>query len=202
MTDSGAHDLDIALWMLGEQAAGPVEIEGRATFPDVRDGYNVPLDYSATFRFAAGAELHVLDAPSGEADRKGILVEGESGRIFVNRGVLAGKPVEELAARPLSRGDYRLYARDNLDREEQFGKFDAIGAHLGNFYDGTVSRQPPISDVESQHRSAAFCHLGNIALELGRKLTWNDSTEGFEGEFASDANARLSREQRPGFEVT
>ena len=46
-----------------------------------------------------------------------------------------------------------MYAADNLNRVELMGKIDAIKNHMGNFYDCTLSRQTPISDVVSQHRS-------------------------------------------------
>jgi hypothetical protein len=54
--------------------------------------------------------------------------------------------------------------------------------------------------VESQHRSATVCHLGNIAVRLGRKLKWDATAEQFVGD--AEANALLTRVQRKGFEVT
>ena len=41
---------------------------------------------------------------------------------------------------------------------------------MGNFFACIKSRETPISDVESQHRSVSACHLANISLRLGRKL--------------------------------
>jgi hypothetical protein len=70
---------------------------------------------------------------------------------------------------------------------------------MGDFFDCAVSRKTPISDIESQHRSVSTCHLGNIALRLGRTLSWNPTSEDFVSD--SEANALLSRPQRTGFEV-
>jgi hypothetical protein len=70
---------------------------------------------------------------------------------------------------------------------------------MGNFYDCTQSRKTPISDVISQHRSAATCHLGNIACRLSRPLKWDPDKELFPGDDV--ANAYLRREQRSGYEV-
>jgi len=39
------------------------------------------------------------------------------------------------------------------------------------------SRELPICDVEIGHRTATVCHLGNIALRLGRRLRWDSSAE-------------------------
>jgi myo-inositol 2-dehydrogenase/D-chiro-inositol 1-dehydrogenase len=182
MTDTGAHHLDIAQWGAGLQHSGPVEIEG-----------------TAKYRYANGVELEVLDSPRGDYNRDGIMFEGDAGRLFVNRGTIVGKPVEELAKQPFGRGDFRIYAHDNHSRPDRQGKIDAIKNHMGNFYDCTLSRQTPISDVVSQHRSVSMCHLGNIAMRIGGKLTWNPETEHFTDSPA--ASKLLRRDQRKGFEI-
>jgi len=199
MTDTGAHHLDIAQWGAGLQHSGPVEIEGTARYPTVENGYNVALDYHARYRYANGVELEVLDAPRGDYNRDGIMFEGDSGRLFVNRGTIVGRPVEDLKAQPFGRADFRIYANDNFDRPERMGKIDAIKNHMGNFYDCTLSRQTPISDVVSQHRSVSLCHLGNIAMRVGTKLTWSPETEQFTDSPA--ATKLLRRDQRKGFEI-
>lgn len=194
MTDTGAHHVDIAQWAIGKQNTGPVEIVAQSKLPTAENGYSVPVDFQVLFRYADGMEMEVLDT-----GRNGILFEGEAGRMFVNRGLITGTPVDELASRPLVRGDYHLYDGDNLDRPELAGKIDAIKNHMGNFYDCTRSRKTPISDVASQHRSAATCHLANIAFRLQRNLKWDPDREVFIGD--DEANTYLSRIQRSGYEV-
>jgi len=132
-------------------------------------------------------------------------------RIFVNRGTLVGKPVNELAAsfgvapgelpfHPAVREKlYGIYDNDNRSRTLKAGKLDAIVNHMGNFFDCVKSRRPPISDVVSQHRSASTCHLANIAIRLGRKLQWDPEKECFLGD--AEANAWLRRQQRAGYEI-
>ena len=127
------------------------------------------------------------------------MFEGDEGRLFVNRGTLAGRAADELTARPLERGDFQLYRHDNLDRPERMGKIEAIKNHMGNFYDCVIARCQSISDVASQHRSASLCHLGNIAQRMGRPLQWDPEAEQFLD--ANDANGLLRRESRPGFEL-
>ncbi len=191
MTDWGAHHLDIAQWAIDSL---PMKIAGQAKFPNTPDGYNVPIDFRATYQFANGVTMTVSDT-----GRNGILFTGEQGRIFVNRGTIDGKPVEDLTSRPLPREQFNVYGYDNLDRPERAGKLDAITNHMGNFFDCVRSRRTPISDVESQHRSATTCHLGNIAMRLGRSLEWDPHSETFVGD--AEANGMLAREQRNGFEV-
>ena len=191
MTDWGAHHLDIAQWGIGSY---PVEIEGQAKFPDVPNGYDVALDFSVRYLYANGVEMTVADT-----GRNGIMFTGTEGRVFVNRGTVSGKPVEDLAGEPLPREQFKVYDFDNLDRPERVGKLDAIVNHMGNFFDCIRTRRRPISDLESQHRSVTTCHLGNISMHLGRKLTWDPDNELFVGD--EEANSRLSRPQRPPYEI-
>jgi len=191
MTDWGAHHLDIAQWGIGSY---PVEIEGQAKFPEVPNGYNVALDFAARYTYANGVEMTVADT-----GRNGIMFTGTEGRIFVNRGTVEGKPIEDLAGNPLPRDQFNVYDFDNLDRPERMGKLDAIVNHMGNFFDCIRTRRTPISDVESQHRSVTTCHLGNISMHLGRKLTWDPDKELFVGD--EEANSRLSRPQRPSYRI-
>lgn len=192
MTDWGAHHVDIAQWGIGMQ--GPTEIEGQATYPQVANGYNVASSFAARLRYANGVELEILDQ-----GRNGVIFEGDNGHLFVNRSTLAGGPVDQLAERPLPRESFTLYPHDNLDRPPRAGKLDAIINHMGNFFDCVKTRQTPLSDVVSQHRSASTCHMANIALRLGRKLHWDPERETFVGD--DEANGHLSRPQRKGFEL-
>lgn len=191
MTDWGAHHLDVAQWAIGSL---PIEVDGKAAMPNTPNGYNVALDFSARYRYANGVEMTVSD--SGQ---NGIMFIGTEGRIFVNRGTVAGKPLEDLAANPLPRERFKLYGFDNLDRPERVGKLDAIINHMGNFFDCVRSRNTPISDVASQHCSVTTCHLGSISMRLGRKLTWDPKKEQFIGD--DEADTWLSRPQRKPFEA-
>jgi predicted dehydrogenase len=191
MTDWGAHHLDIAQWAINSL---PVEIDGKATYPTVKDGFNVALDFGVTYRYANGVTMTVSDT-----GRNGIMFTGDRGRIFVNRGTISGAPVEALAENPLARTAQRVYDFDNFDRPERAGKLDAIINHMGNFFDCVEARRTPISDIESQHRSVSTCHLGNISMRVGRKLTWDPTTEKFHDD--AGANTLLKRPQRSGYET-
>ncbi len=191
MTDWGAHHIDIAQWAIDSL---PVEIESSATFPSVVDGFNVAVDFSAKYKYANGVVMTVSDT-----GRNGILFTGSDGRLFVNRGDLEGRPVEDLAGNPLPREKFTLYDNDNLTRPERSGKLDAIINHMGNFLDCIESRRQTVSDVVSQHRSVSTCHLGNISMRLGRSLQWDPVRETFVND--KEADTWLKREQRAGFEI-
>ncbi len=191
MTDWGAHHIDIAQWGIGGL---PVKIEGTAKYPHIENGYDVPIDFEAHYTYDNGVTMRVLDH-----GRNGILFEGSEGRLFVNRGTVAGKVVDALATKPFPRESFLLYDFDNLSRPPRAGKLDAIINHMGNFFDCVETRRTPLSDCESQHRSVSTCHLGNLAMKLGRPLKWDPQREVFPGD--EQANALLSRPQRSGYEV-
>ena len=112
---------------------------------------------------------------------------------------MATEPAGLAAEKPLTREEFTLYDFDNHSRPERAGKLDAIVNHMGNFFDCVAERRLPISDVESQHRSVSVCHLGNIAMRLGRTLAWDPEAEQFPED--REANTWLSREQRAGYEL-
>lgn len=194
MTDWGAHHVDIAQWALGMEKSGPVKIETTATFPETENGYNVAIDFDARLTYANGVVIEIKDT-----DRNGIMFEGTEGRLFVNRGAISGKPVEDLAQSPFRREDFKLYDFDNHSRPERAGKLDAIINHMGNFYDCVISRKQPLADVASQHRSVSVCHLANISMRLGRPLEWDPDQEKFVDD--AEADGWLDRERRKGYEL-
>src|SRR5206468_5901605 len=108
-------------------------------------------------------------------------------RVFVNRKRLAGKPVAELRRNPLPPDAIHLG-----NHVHSWGTMNDI--HVLDFLHCVKTGAQPISDVVSQHRSATACHLANISMRLGRKLTWDAARERFVGDAAADA--MLSRARR------
>jgi predicted dehydrogenase len=174
MTNWGAHHLDIAQWGLGMDNSGPVEIEATAKFDD-RKRFEVPIESEITYTYADGVKLQCSQGP----DRKtGTTFEGEKGWIHVNRGVLEASH-EELLTDPLPADALRLYASKD---------------HMDNWFDCIKTRKLPICDVEVGHRSSTVCHLGSLAMRLGRKLKWDPEKEEFKGD--AEANAKRFYEYR------
>lgn len=194
MTDWGAHHMDIAHWGMGADRSGPVEIDGEAKFPNIPNGYNVATSFGARLLYPGGVELDVTDTGSAH-----VLFEGKDGKIGVSRSKIWSEPMDVLEKGKPARDDYRLYPHDNASRPLRTGKREATMNHMGNFFDCIRTRNLPIADVESQHRSASVCHLANISMRLGRKLRWDPVKERFRDD--AEANAWLSREQRKGYEI-
>ncbi len=72
--------------------------------------------------------------------------------------------------------------------------YRAEGGHMGNWLQCVRTRKDPSAPVEVGHRSVTVCHLANIAIDLGRKLTWDPVKEEFPGD--DEANALREREYR------
>lgn len=70
--------------------------------------------------------------------------------------------------------------------------------HMGNFMKCVKTRTAPICPAEVGHRSASMCHLGVIAIRLGRKLQWDAAKEQFVGD--AEANKWVAREMRKGYD--
>ncbi len=172
MTDWGAHHLDIAQWGIGTELSGPVAVEGTGTFPE-GNFYETAVDFDVHYEYGNGVKLHATGA--GE---NGVTFTGSEGEVFVSRGeIWASRP--EILEYELGSGEVVLY--ESLQ-------------HHRNWVDCMRSREKPISDVEIGHRSASVCHLGNIAIKLGRKLRWNPDAEQFVGD--AEANGMVRREYR------
>ena len=194
MTDWGAHHVDIAQWIIDQCGPGqgpttiePVMVEAQVPFdengnPTLRDRYNAPHRFTVHAKFPNDVLLEITSE-----GRNGILVEGTKGRIFVNRGTIAGKPIEDLEQNPLD-GDWleRLYR----------GK---LTGHMQNFFESMANNTKPASDVWTHVAAINTCHLGNIAIRLNRKIEWDAKQQTIKDD--ATANAMQSRDYRKGYEI-
>ncbi len=199
LTDWGAHHVDIATWAIDRPMKSALTIEPkliehpvefREGNPVERDRYNTATKFHFTVRDDEGIELDIRSDA-----RNGILFEGESGNLFVNRGTLAGQAADELKDRPLPEGAIESVFKGQpvLD---QTARFDTL-AHVQNFFACLADRKEPISDVFSHHRGLTTCHLAGISGRLNKTLQWNSADEQIVND--PQANGMLDREKRDGY---
>lgn len=203
MTNFGAHHLDIAQWGLGMDDSGPVSIEGSGTFPKDKDLCEVNDTCKITYTYANGVKV-ILVQPQRENRKKddpketappaieaalkapaaGVIFYGDKGSVLVDRQqILADNP--ELLKSEFTSSDTRLTVSKD---------------HYQHFLDCIKTRQKPITDVEIGHRSATVCHLGNMAVRLGRKFQWDPAKEQVIGD--SEAAAMLTRPYRAPWKLS
>ena len=119
------------------------------------------------------------------------MIEGENGRIRVNRNGLTGKPVEDIDADPKAREEI-----EGMMLEIYGGPVPGGGApHMQNFFDCIQNGKQPVANVPDHVRAVNACHLANIALLAGRKVVYDPAA----GNFGDDAVANgLIRRKRRG----
>jgi predicted dehydrogenase len=86
------------------------------------------------------------------------------------------------------------YPEDKTEEALERHVAPAIRYHMKDFLAAIDSRGRPVADIEEGYISSASCILANIALELGRTLTWDASAGRVAGD--EEANRRLRRAYR------
>jgi predicted dehydrogenase len=174
VTDWGGHYPDCAQWGMGTEMTGPIEFRNvKAQFPP-DPLWNTATEYSFEAVYENGVTMVVSNK-----NKMGVTFVGTKGTIYVDRGQLTADPKSILDSK-ISPSEIHLYKSDD---------------HFRNFIDCVISRQPTAAPVEVAHRSITICHLGNIAMRLGRKsLRWDPRTEQIIGD--DEASKMLSRPYR------
>ncbi len=159
LTDWGAHQLDTAQLANDTERTGPMEVEG--TGKRYETGlYDVFYEFHLVYRYANGVELYV------DSGGTGLRFEGTDGWVG-NKGW----------CQPLETSDPKILNSPLGPNDIRF-EFCPAGEHR-NFLDCVKSRRDPYFPAEIGHRCSSIAHIGNIAMELGRKLRWNPDKEEF-----------------------
>jgi len=173
-TDWGAHLIDTAQVANAAEQSGPVEAHGKGEIP--KNAMNtVPSTYEVHYKYANGVEMQVKSGPVR------IRLEGDKGWIGNEgwRGKLKASSDAILKATWPAEKD-KIWARPPLEHR--------------NFLDCIKSRKTTTYSPEDVHRLSTVMHIGNIAMELGRKLRWDPQSEAFKDD--KRANELRSRESR------
>ena len=174
LTDWGAHINDIAQWGNDTEYTGPVSVEGHGHFPP--DGlYNTATEWEVVYGYANGV---TLICSSGTPS---IRFEGTDGWVHVPSWAGA---VQASSPKILNSviGPEEIHLRPSPTREHR------------EFLDCVKSRRETYAPAELGHRTVSLCHIGNIAMLLGRKLRWNPDAERFVND--EQATSMLSRAMR------
>ena len=185
MTGWGTHGFDQIQCALGTDLTMPTEIiveEGAEKLippvyskaEDAKRGNEICSKPRLAYKYANGIIVRL-----GNANRGGGIFIGEKGKMEIFRGNLKSNPPE--IAQELLKSERR-------DQD-----------HVDNWLSCILTGERPISDIAIGRRSAAICHLLNIARYLGRSLKWDPDKEIFIGD--DEANTHLSREPRKGYEL-
>ena len=167
--DWGAHHFDIVQWAFGFDTTGPVEF-----FPAEK----ADAKFGVRWHYANGLEVTHQGSVHGQEKKQennGITFYGDKGKLFVNRqkfqlwldGKLKAETMdsyEPLLKELLPADAVRLYRSTN---------------QFTDWVKAMKSRELPVCDVETGHRSATICNLANAVYFSGKGLKWNPQTEQF-----------------------
>jgi len=169
LTDWGSHQLDTVQMAADTERTGPVEIEGTGKRHPT-GLYNVYHEYHVKYRYANGVELYV------DSGGTGLKFEGTEGWVG-NKGWTA--PLEASSPEILK----------SVIGPDEVKLFICPQGEHRNFLDCVKTRSDPYFPAEIGHRCSTVSHLGNIAMDLGRKMRWDPDKE----EFIGDAEANRLR---------
>jgi len=157
VTNWGTHLNDLAQWGNGTDRTGPVEVEGRGVYPPADSFWNVLLSFEIQYRYANGARLYY------KIDQPYVRFEGSEGWIHAEYGkALVAEPASVLKA---ELGPNAIRFPLKSDKQD--------------WIDAVKTRGRTLEDAEVGHRTTSMCHLGHIAIQLGKRLEWDPTRERF-----------------------
>ncbi len=166
ITNWGSHLCDVAQWGNGTERTGPVEIEGHGVYPPAGQLWNVLKTFEIHYRYADGTRMvYKTESPY-------VRFEGDEGWIQAHfgRGRVKAEPASVLESEI---GPDELRFRLKSEKED--------------FIDCVKTRGRTLEDAEVGHRTTSLCHLGHIAIRLGRKLRWDPKAERFADDDEADS---------------
>lgn len=174
MTDWGVHLMDIVQWAM--KVDGPDSITASGGKFYIQDNAQTPDTLQVTYQYSNPQFVAVYESRwdnSNATNAKGYGIEfhGTDATLFVDRD------------------GFKVYPeKGQLEPNTQFGVpesgklapsiemkrvNDPHFDHVRNFLDCMKSRERPISDIETGHRSTSVCLLGNVALRSKERIVWD-----------------------------
>jgi len=131
-----------------------------------------------TYQYANG--ITMTHEPAGN---QGVTFIGTKGEVHVMRGKLETTP-GSLQNQAIGDNEKHVYRSDD---------------HYKDFLQAIRKRTKPVADVETGHRTASVCNLGNICYQLNRPLKWDPVKEVFAND--DEANKLTGREMKKEWAV-
>jgi predicted dehydrogenase len=174
--NQGIHQVDVARWGLGvnELSKGVFSYGGRLGYVDAGETANTQVaafDYGdKTLVF----EVRGLKTSDYRKATVGNVFHGTDGYVVLT--------------------SYKTGAAFDKDGN-MVAQFEGGGdqVHFDNFVSAVRSRNPKVlnADIEEGHLSSALCHLANISLRLGTKMTIADTKAKLSGDVATETYDRF-----------
>ncbi len=195
--DMAVHMFDMTRWMLDLGwpkrigSSGGILID-KASKADITDTQTATFEYDDlrvvwTHRSWGEAADPKYPWSATLFGDKGTLKAGVYGYDFIPQG--KGEAVHRDVAY-----EFEQYPEDKTEKDLETHVAPAIRGHMKNFLTSIAERSRPVADIEQGHISSSSCILANVAMKLGRTLTWDSAAGKVVGD--DEANALLARPYR------
>jgi predicted dehydrogenase len=198
MGDMCIHMLDMVRWLLELGWPRRISSEG-GILVEKKSKANIADTQSATFDFD---DLQVVwqHRTWGQANDPeypwGATLYGDKGTLKMDVNRYAFTPLGRTA--PTQKGqalfEYDKYPEDRTEKDLERHVSSAVRWHMQDLLRAIASRGKPVADIEQGYISTATCILANLAMQLGRTLTWDKEKQMVVGD--EEANKLLRRPYR------
>jgi predicted dehydrogenase len=195
--DMCIHMLDMVRWMLDLgwpqriSSTGGIRVS-KASKANIPDTQSVMFDFgdlTVNWQHRTWGDPVDPKYPWGATfyGDKGTLKESVFGYDFIPLG--GGAPVHRDVTYELEE-----YPEDKTEKDLEKHVAPASRGHMKDFLAAIAARGTPVADIEQGYISTTSCILANLALQLGRTLTWDPQAGKVLGD--EEANRRLTRPYR------
>jgi predicted dehydrogenase len=197
MGDMCIHFLDCARWMLDLGWPKRIAATG-GILVDKKSKANIPDTQTATFDFGDVNIVWQMRSWGDAPDTKypwGATIYGDRGTLKISvysydfTPLGGGKPIHRDVKYELEE-----FPEDKTEKDLERHVAPAIRQHMKDLLVAIATRGKPVADIEQGYISTASCILGNLAMKLGRELTWDAEKQQVVGD--DEANRLLRRPYR------
>jgi predicted dehydrogenase len=195
--DMCIHMLDMVRWMLDLGWPKRISSTGGILMQKSSKS-NIPDTQTATFDFGDLTMVWQHRTWGEPADPKypwGATLYGDKGTLKAS--VMGYDFVPQNGGPAIHRDvTYELeqFPEDKTEKDLERHCAPAIRRHMTDLLGAIASRGRPVADIEEGYISTASCIMANLALQLGRTLTWDPATGRVVGD--DEANRLLTRPYR------
>jgi len=195
--DMCVHMLDTVRWMLGLGWPKRVSSSG-GIFVQKGGKSNISDTQTATFEYddlTVAWEHRTWGAPADPKYPWSLTLYGEKGTLRAS--VMSYDFTPEGDGQPLHQDcvyEREQFPEDVTEKEIELHAAPATRRHMLDFLAAIEKRSRPIADIEQGHISTASCILANVAMKLGRPLSYDPSERQIAGD--AEANKLLRRSYR------
>jgi predicted dehydrogenase len=179
-----SHNLDIVQWAMNAMPRTVAAMGGRYSLKGLGE---TPDVFEAIFDYANPGFILNWSSSEISANRRGgfefcgtkgtLRLERSGFEVIPDPMIQAEDQIPSFTERRAPRSSPPTLRTTAMKKEGYEQVRDQFVPHVRNFLDCIKSRQQPVSDVESGHKTSASCLLANIALKVGRTIRWDDTKE-------------------------